>query len=95
MANRLCWNNPIIVHQAGQYHITLAPQLSPRDGDSHLKNLREFSEAVLLHHSLAEPVNMQTMGKLQHIEDIAHQSKIDIRVLQWTFFGRVFGLRAR
>ena len=57
-------DNPIIVHQAGQYHITLAPQLSPRDGDSHLKNLREFSEAVLLHHPLAEPVNMQTMDKL-------------------------------
>jgi len=137
---------PLIIHQAGRYHITLAPQLhqartfieniagqfadsqsqagdtptlyfevhfcdapeqknicllavalrdgvlyfqginpqpsSPR-GDSRLKNLREFSEAVLLHHPFAKPVDMQTVEELwRTVEDVAQQSKISVHVLQ-------------
>lgn len=64
------------------YFQAINPQPSLRNGDSQLKNLREYSEAVLLYHPLVQQADRKTMDRLRHaVEDAAHQSNIDVRVL--------------
>ena len=138
-------DEPIIIHRTGQYHITLAPQLSLaqtfieqiakqfalshtpqgdtpsqyfevrdpqfaqgetgyllaiawrggmlyfqainpqpllRDTNSHLKTLREFSEAVLALHPLTEPVDAAEAEHLRATVDwVANQSMITVKIL--------------
>ena len=53
-----------------------------REDGSQLKMLQKFSEAVLLYHPVAELADKETVDKLQRtVEDAAHQSNIDVRVL--------------
>jgi hypothetical protein len=138
-------DNPLVIEQPGQYHITLAPQLERaqtfieqvagqfarslppgeiptrffevhdrnllprekgvyllaatyrggllyfqainpqpllRDADSHLKQVREFSEAVLALHPLEHPAGGDEADKLRSaVETAALQMKIDVKML--------------
>jgi hypothetical protein len=133
---------PLIVHEPGQYHITLAPQLqhaqgflehvakhllqlhitpgecptqyfvvheaegeyllaaalrggmayfqaiSPqklwRDGDSHLKAIREFSQVVMAQHPLLQAVSQDTQILLDVVESVAVHQQLRISLLQET-----------
>lgn len=59
------------------------PQPLLGDRDSRLNMLREFSEAVLLHHPLVEPLDDRYVQSLRHaVENAALLFKIDVRILQ-------------
>lgn len=72
-----CWRGGTWYFQA----IHPQPLLSSKD--SHLDNLRAFSEAVLLHHPQVEPVDERYVKLLQNVvENAALSLKIDARILQ-------------
>lgn len=63
------------------YFQGINPRASSRDG--RLRELREFSGAVLLHHPLLGTVVMQTVESLQRaVEDAARQAGITLHPLQ-------------
>ncbi len=64
------------------YFQAINPQPLLRDADSHLKQLREFSEAVLALHPLEHPAPGDEVEKLRSaIEMAAHQLKIAVKML--------------
>lgn len=53
-----------------------------RDSDSHLKQLRDFSEAVLALHPLAHPADGDEAEKIRRaVEQSADQLKISVKIL--------------
>lgn len=63
--------------------INLQPLL--RDADSHIKSLREFSEAVFVLHPLSERIDGQGAGKLRDAaESAAQQLQVGVKSLQET-----------
>jgi hypothetical protein len=53
------------------YFQAIDPQPLLRDSDSHLKQVREFSEAVLALHPLAHPADDDEVAKLRNAVDLA------------------------
>lgn len=49
------------------YFQAIRPSPLIGDRDSHLNNMREFSEAVLLHHPLTDPVDMNAAAALSRL----------------------------
>jgi hypothetical protein len=67
------------------YFQAINPQPLLRDSDSHLKQVREFSEAVLALHPPAHPVDGDEVGKLRSAVDLAaHDLKIYVKPLTET-----------
>jgi len=67
------------------YFQAINPQPLLRDSDSHLKQLREFSEAVLALHPLAYPVDGDEVDKLCKAVDLAaRQLNISLKPLTET-----------
>jgi hypothetical protein len=65
------------------YFQAVNPKPLLRDADSHYKTLREFSESVLQHHPLSEPMDELGAEKLRAaVDTIAGQLKISVKVLQ-------------
>jgi len=64
------------------YFQAINPQPLMRDSDSHLKQVREFSEAVLALHPLEHPVDGDEAEKLRcAVEMTARQSNITVKIL--------------
>ena len=64
------------------YFQAINPQPLLRDSDSHLKQVREFSEAVLALHPLAHPAGSDTTATLaSSVEIAAQQLKITVKPL--------------
>lgn len=67
------------------YFQAINPQPLLRDADSHIKSLREFSDAVLVLHPLSERIDGQGGGKLRDAaESVAHQLNIVVKSLHET-----------
>jgi len=87
--------NPDVLAQEGNLYLLAAayrggllyfqainPQPLLRDDDSHLKQVREFSEAVLALHPLAHPAGGEEAEKLRSaVEMAARQLKISVKPL--------------
>jgi hypothetical protein len=64
------------------YFQAIIPQPLLRDSDSHLKQVREFSEAVLALHPVVHPAGGDEAGKLRGaVEMAAYQLKISVKPL--------------
>ncbi|MEO8333047.1 MAG: hypothetical protein ABI479_11500 [Gallionella sp.] len=64
------------------YFQAISPQPLLRDADSHLKQVREFSEAVLALHPLEHPAGVDQVDSLgRAVEMAAQQSNITIKLL--------------
>lgn len=67
------------------YFQAIIPQPLLRDADSHLKQLREFSEAVLALHPIEHPAGAEEAEKLRSaVELVAQQMKITVNILPET-----------
>src|SRR3990170_4608780 len=67
------------------YFQAINPQPLLRDADSHLKQVREFSEAVLALHPLEHPADGDEAGKLRiAVEMAAQQMNITVKMLPET-----------
>lgn len=65
------------------YFQAINPQPLLRDADSHLKTLRDFSEAVLELHPLVPPTDDHAAGLLRDaVESAARPLKIAVKILQ-------------
>lgn len=87
--------DPDVLAQEGEFYLLAAayrggllyfqainPRPLLRDDDSHLKQVREFSEAVLALHPLAHPVDGDEAEKLRSaVEMAARQSNITVKIL--------------
>jgi len=90
--------DPDVLAQEGKFYLLAAsylggllyfqaidPQPFLRDSDSHLKQVREFSEAVLALHPLAHPADGDGVAKLRRAVDLAaRQLKISVKPLTET-----------
>jgi len=64
------------------YFQAINPQPLQRDSGSHLKQVREFSEAVLALHPLVHPADGDEVGKLRRAVDLAARHlKISVKPL--------------
>jgi len=67
------------------YFQAINPRPLLRDSDSHLKQVREFSEAVLALHPVVNPAGGNEVEKLRRAVDLAaHQLKISVKPLTET-----------
>jgi hypothetical protein len=64
------------------YFQAIYPQPLLRDADSHLKQVREYSEAVLALHPLMHPAERDEIDKLRSaVEMAAQQLNISVKTL--------------
>jgi hypothetical protein len=66
------------------YFQAINPQKLWRDGDSHLKSIREFSQAVMAGHPLPQAAQQDAQPLLDALESVAAQQQLRISMLRGT-----------